>query len=100
MNWDNFGTVWKIGHIMPLCAFDQTNEEDLKLCWNWINLRPVRDSASRRRFSGIEAERIFEWRQRFFEDNPVIGELLVRARRMAEDEGRGLIDWSMFHVEC
>ncbi|MFY8004785.1 MAG: hypothetical protein ACOVNR_08070 [Chitinophagaceae bacterium] len=41
MNWDNFSTTWQFEHIIPIAFFDLTNEQDLKLCWNFINLRAV-----------------------------------------------------------
>jgi hypothetical protein len=39
LNWENFGTHWQFDHIIPVSNFDFSNEEDLKLCWNFINLR-------------------------------------------------------------
>jgi hypothetical protein len=41
MNWDNYGTLWSIGHIIPVCKFDLTNETEKLKCWNWSNLMPV-----------------------------------------------------------
>jgi len=39
LSWENFGTHWQFEHIIPVSYFDFSNEEDLKLCWNFINLR-------------------------------------------------------------
>lgn len=39
VNWENFGSVWQFEHIIPLAYFDFSKEEDLKLCWNFINIR-------------------------------------------------------------
>lgn len=39
LNWNNFGSVWQFGHIIPLAYFDFSKDEDLKLCWNFINIR-------------------------------------------------------------
>jgi len=99
MSWDNFGTVWKIGHVVPVSRFDQTKRKELKVCWNWVNLRPVRDSQVRRHYSGVEAIRILEWRYQFFKDNPAIEELLLRAQAMADEEVQEMTDWTMFPVE-
>jgi len=99
MHWDNFGSVWKIGHVVPLSAFDQTREKDLTLCWNWINLRPVRDTASRCYYSGIEARRVLEWRRKFFRSNKAMDGLLERATQMASEEVQAMTDWSLFDVE-
>jgi len=39
LNWDNFGTSWQFDHIVPVGYFDFNIEEDLLLCWNFINIR-------------------------------------------------------------
>lgn len=41
MSWDNFGTHWKFEHIAPVNYFKLENESELKLCWNFINIRPA-----------------------------------------------------------
>ena len=41
MNWDNYGTYWHIDHIIPICVFDLTNEEEQLFCFNWKNTRPL-----------------------------------------------------------
>ena len=37
--WSNFGTEWHIEHCVPVSHFDFQNEDELYLCWNFINLR-------------------------------------------------------------
>lgn len=39
LNWSNFGTQWQFDHIVPVAYFDFSIEEDLILCWNFINIR-------------------------------------------------------------
>ncbi len=39
LNWGNFGSVWQFDHIVPVAYFDFLIEEDLCLCWNFINIR-------------------------------------------------------------
>ena len=41
MNWDNYGSYWSIDHVIPVCKFDLTNEDEKLKCWNWSNLIPV-----------------------------------------------------------
>lgn len=41
MNWDNFGKIWEVSHLIPVIYFDHTNESDLKLCWNVKNIIPM-----------------------------------------------------------
>jgi len=39
LNWTNFGEKWQFDHIIPVTYFDFSNEEELKMCWNFTNLR-------------------------------------------------------------
>jgi len=41
MNWDNYGKLWSIDHIIPVNLFDLTNEHEKLTCWNWSNLMPT-----------------------------------------------------------
>ena len=39
MGWDNFGDEWQFDHVIPVTYFDFDDEDELKLCWNFTNLR-------------------------------------------------------------
>jgi hypothetical protein len=39
LSWDNFAQKWQFDHIVPVAYFNYSNEEDLLLCWNFINIR-------------------------------------------------------------
>jgi hypothetical protein len=39
LNWENFGSKWQFDHIVPVAYFDFSVKEELKLCWNFINIR-------------------------------------------------------------
>lgn len=39
LGWNNFASHWQFDHIVPVGYFDFSKEEDLKMCWNFINLR-------------------------------------------------------------
>jgi len=41
MNWNNHGTIWHIDHVLPCSKFDLTNDDEMKICSNWKNLRPL-----------------------------------------------------------
>jgi hypothetical protein len=40
MRWSNYAAVWQLDHVVPIAFFDFEMEEDLRLCWNFINLKP------------------------------------------------------------
>jgi hypothetical protein len=42
LSWGNFAEKWQFDHIVPVAYFDFANEEDLLLCWNFINIRVER----------------------------------------------------------
>jgi hypothetical protein len=39
LSWSNFGKMWQFDHIVPVAYFDGNIDQDLKLCWNFTNLR-------------------------------------------------------------
>lgn len=39
IGWQNFGKEWQFDHIIPVTYFDFTVEEELRLCWNFTNIR-------------------------------------------------------------
>jgi hypothetical protein len=41
MNWDNYGTLWHVDHILPCSLFDHNNPAHVKQCWHYTNLRPL-----------------------------------------------------------
>jgi hypothetical protein len=41
MNWNNYGDVWVMDHIVPLRLFDFSNEEDLKIALHYKNTMPL-----------------------------------------------------------
>ena len=39
MTWEDFGKKWQFDHIIPVTYFDFSDESELKLCWNFTNIR-------------------------------------------------------------
>jgi hypothetical protein len=39
LNWETFAKNWQFDHIIPVTYFDHSLEEELRLCWNFTNLR-------------------------------------------------------------
>ena len=41
MTVENYGSVWQIDHCLPIVSFNLLDENDMKKCFNWVNLRPM-----------------------------------------------------------
>lgn len=48
-NWDNYGIIWEIDHIIPISNFDLNKDEDVKKCFHYSNLRPILKSENRKK---------------------------------------------------
>lgn len=46
MTWDNYGTYWHVDHILPKSSFDHNDQEEVKKCWHFSNLRPLEAQAN------------------------------------------------------
>jgi superfamily II DNA helicase RecQ len=42
MNWANYGKTWHIDHIQAVSSFDHNDHEQVKACWHYSNLRPLK----------------------------------------------------------
>ena len=41
MTIENYGSVWQIDHCLSIASFNLLDENDMKECFNWVNLRPM-----------------------------------------------------------
>jgi len=39
IGWEDFGSLWQFDHIIPVTYFNFSQKEELKLCWNFTNIR-------------------------------------------------------------
>jgi hypothetical protein len=52
--WGDFSVTWQFDHIVPVAYFDFTNDVDLRLCWNFINIRLEKISLNKNRGHRID----------------------------------------------
>lgn len=43
MRWDNYGSYWHLDHILPKSLFNSNRIKEVKICWNYRNLRPLKE---------------------------------------------------------
>ena len=63
MSWENFGQKWQLDHIVPVTCFDFSNEAELRMCWNFINIRVTSPENAKNKAFALEilsAKRYFE----------------------------------------
>jgi hypothetical protein len=51
MNWNNYKILWEIDHIIEVCTFDLTIEENKYKCFHYTNTRPLYKQENRKRNS-------------------------------------------------
>ena len=54
LSWSNYGKEWQLDHIIPVTYFDFKNEEDLKLCWNFTNIRVEANQNNKERGNRVD----------------------------------------------
>lgn len=54
LSWNNFSKSWQFDHILPVAYFDFTNEDDLRLCWNFINIRVAKTGQEAQRTAKLD----------------------------------------------
>jgi hypothetical protein len=63
ISWEDFGQKWQFDHIIPVTYFDFSDEKELKMCWNFTNLRAETFQRNKDRGNRIDvlgAKRYFE----------------------------------------
>jgi hypothetical protein len=64
LSWYNFAEKWQFDHIVPVAYFDFSIEEDLLLCWNFINIRVEKIEFNKARGNRIDVMAV----RTYFED--------------------------------
>lgn len=54
LSWNNYGKYWHFDHIMPCASFNFENEDDIKNCFNWKNIRPLNKNENLRKKDKID----------------------------------------------
>lgn len=63
IGWSDFAVKWQFDHIVPVTYFDFSNEEELKMCWNFTNISVEMFSLNKERGNRLDvmaAKKYFE----------------------------------------
>lgn len=69
----SFGKEWQLDHIVPVELFDLEKEDDLKLCFNYLNMLPMYSNDNKSKGMSIHFSDIF---LRKMKKSPIIDRLL------------------------
>jgi hypothetical protein len=73
----NYGKEWQLDHIVPQNLFDMENEEDVLLCFNYMNYIPMLNQDNRLKGGSIHfSVHILNKRLAQFPDNPTLHKLM------------------------
>ena len=53
-SWDNFPSYWQFDHIIPVAYFDFDNDDDMRLCWNFVNIRVEKCDLNKNRGNRVD----------------------------------------------
>jgi hypothetical protein len=73
----NYGTEWQLDHVVPQNLFDIEKEEDILLCFNYMNYIPMLNQDNRLKGGSIHfSVHILNKRLAQFPDNPTLHKLM------------------------
>jgi hypothetical protein len=85
MTWENYCLEWEIDHIVPVSSFDMGNEEDLSLCWHYLNLMPMKCKDNEIKANSLHYAKIeLQKRQKVLPGNMVIKKLIGKVEEQEE----------------
>jgi hypothetical protein len=67
LNWNTYGKNWQFDHIVPATYFDYSNEDDLRLCWSFINIRVEKIDQNKNRSNRIDVLAVRPYYQDLFD---------------------------------
>lgn len=88
LNWDNFSTSWQLDHIVPVAYFDFSHEQDLRLCWNFTNIRIEKTNTEKERTHRLDVLTAKAWFQSLFEQTglSICQDMVAKIQQVEEDQ--------------
>ena len=54
MTIENYGSLWQIGHCLSIASFNLLDENNMRKCFNWVNLRPMYSNENNLKMAKID----------------------------------------------
>ena len=58
MTWDNQGTYWDIDHVISCSSFDLSKDDEINICFNWSNMRPLHKTENYKKWIYVDIKTI------------------------------------------
>ena len=85
MTWENYCLEWEIDHIVPISSFNMSDEEDLNLCWHYLNLMPMKCEDNEMKGNSLYFAKIeLEKRQKVLTGNKILQKLINKIEENEE----------------
>jgi hypothetical protein len=68
LSWLNYGKAWQFDHIIPVTYFDFNDEYELKLCWNFTNIRVEANQKNKERGNRVDVLMAKTYFQNIFDE--------------------------------
>jgi len=59
-DWDQYGSIYQVDHCIPRSFYDHTNEQQIKQCWHWRNLRLITKEENKLKGSKLDLDIRYE----------------------------------------
>ena len=81
INRSNYGIEWQLDHIVPQNLFDMNKEDDIMLCFNYMNYIPMLNQDNKLKGGSIHLSvQILNKRIAQYPDNPTLMQLMARCQ--------------------
>lgn len=91
MSWFNYGKVWNLDHIVPISLLDQFSQDERKLCWHYLNTRPVTLKANRHKSASLlESVAELDRRLKILPGNQTLLALKAKCQSELDKQGEGI----------
>jgi len=101
LTWENFAKRWQFDHIIPVTYFEHSIESELRMCWNFTNLRVEPIELNKNRGSRVDVLGARAYFEELYKNTgyPVTKLLAEKIDRIALSELKSTESQQQFIVE-